>query len=189
MGEESPCQTRACQWSDWQKSSTCSATCGEGKASFMRTCEKEGKCEGLATSTRTCIEKQCPGWQPWSEWGECSTTCGSGLKMKTRTCNGQLHYDCRGSLEQKVSCNLGPCSNGMFPSAPSSIFGTNTGYGTNAGYGKNTGYGLNTGYGANTGYGFNNGGNNLNFFGGNSGNDPLDPRDNTNPFNQFFGLG
>merc|ERR1712176_980613 len=140
--EEANCVTRACQWSDWKRSSACSAPCGEGRATFSRSCEQEGKCEGLATSTRTCIDAQCPGWQPWSEWGECSVTCGSGRKTKTRTCNGQLHYDCRGSLEQVMACNGGAC-----------------GYGNN-----NLGY--NTG-----GY---------NFFGGNTGGDVMDSRDNTN---------
>ncbi|CAG5095168.1 Oidioi.mRNA.OKI2018_I69.XSR.g14062.t1.cds [Oikopleura dioica] len=178
--EEAPCETRPCQWSDWQQSSACSATCGEGQASFIRSCEKEGQCEGLATATRTCIEAQCPGWQPWSEWGECSVTCGSGRKTKTRTCNGRLHYDCRGSLEQVMQCNEGPCNNGMFPNANS---GWNQNYNM---FGQsNTGY--NNGY---NGYNNqNNGWSNANFFGGNTGGDVMDSGDNTNPWNQFFGLG
>jgi len=175
--EETTCVTRACQWSDWKRSSACSATCGEGRATFSRSCELEGKCEGLATSTRTCIDAQCPGWQPWSEWGECSVTCGSGRKTKTRTCNGQLHFDCRGSLEQVMACNAGACANGMFPSAPSS-FGSQYGTGSS----QNYGYGNN-----NNNLGYNSGG--YNFFGGNSGGDVMDSRDNSNVWSQFFGLG
>ena len=57
-----------CVWNDWVIGD-CSVTCGEGVRTNTRT-QKEAaqfggdECEGLASSTESCYDQDCPGIEP-----------------------------------------------------------------------------------------------------------------------------
>ena len=57
-----------CVWNDWVIG-VCSVTCGEGIRTNTRT-QKEAaqfggdECEGLASSTESCYDQDCPGIEP-----------------------------------------------------------------------------------------------------------------------------
>jgi len=174
--ESAKCIISTCQWSDWLPSSPCSASCGQGTATFSRACPIPGQCPGADRKTDTCSQALCPGFQNWGEWSECSATCGSGTTRRTRECNGTINIDCRGSVDQRKPCSKPACPNqyGQQPNPYGSQYGmsgysnqnvlqkllgnnyqqpnygqtTNTG---NTGFGTNNAFGSNTGYVANTG--------------------------------------
>merc|ERR1711972_758264 len=105
------CVISTCQWSDWLPSSPCSASCGQGTATFSRACPIPGQCPGADRKTDKCSQALCPGFQNWGEWSECSATCGSGTTRRTRECNGTINIDCRGSVDQRKPCSKPACPN------------------------------------------------------------------------------
>ncbi|CAB4026763.1 Hypothetical predicted protein, partial [Paramuricea clavata] len=105
-------------WSD------CSATCGGGVQSRMRTCTNPtpqfmgNDCQGVLVETKMCNVQLCPvpgGFTSWSIWGKCSTSCGTGIEQRTRSCtnpkpqHGGMGCELLGpSLEMK-NCTLKEC--------------------------------------------------------------------------------
>ncbi|ETN82655.1 thrombospondin type 1 domain protein [Necator americanus] len=85
--DQSTCPTRACPtWSDWEDWSECSATCGQGNQSRMRTCENGSGCPGSNREIRFCQLTSCPYWDEWMGWSGCSVTCGIGVCERRRRC-------------------------------------------------------------------------------------------------------
>merc|ERR1711972_1041471 len=109
--ESAKCVISTCQWSDWLPRSSCSASCGQGTATFPRACPIPGQCPGADRKTDKCSQALCPGFQNWGEWSECSATCGSGTTRRTRECNGTINIDCRGSVDQRKPCSKPACPN------------------------------------------------------------------------------
>ncbi|XP_070202612.1 A disintegrin and metalloproteinase with thrombospondin motifs adt-2-like [Littorina saxatilis] len=99
-------------WGDWLDWTACSATCGQGRASRQRTCDRDN-CECVTSKddsalqenqtvrcASTCCSQDVAGVtiQPsakeaWSSWSTCSVTCGPGMRSRSRTCNtGDVLY-------------------------------------------------------------------------------------------------
>ncbi|KAM7440987.1 hypothetical protein ABFA07_009879 [Porites harrisoni] len=124
--ETKTCETRACpvdgDWSNWNKWTACSKTCGEGTQIRIRTCDDPkplhgGKqCEGAAQEARVCNTRKCPvngQWSGWKPWSGCTRSCGSGIQTRARTCTNPspAHggQDCVGLGDETRPCNNKPC--------------------------------------------------------------------------------
>ena len=97
--EARDCLTNLCpvdcemsRWGDW---SSCSASCGTGQRSRVRTVIREAanwgnKCPTNREEVEPCEEAECRvdgGWSGWSRWGYCSESCGTGTRSRSRTCS------------------------------------------------------------------------------------------------------
>ncbi|XP_035694556.1 uncharacterized protein LOC118428567 [Branchiostoma floridae] len=90
-------------WEEWQSWGDCSATCGGGMKTRMRTCndQYDGKsCVGKSTENRACAETPCPVWSEWSSWTKCQR-CGRS-RTRTRTCPSP--GKCHGAPDERSSC-------------------------------------------------------------------------------------
>ena len=122
------CNTHSCNlvdggWSDFGSWTECSATCGGGIKTRIRTCtnpapENGGAdCVGDSVKTQECNTHSCNlvdgGWSDFGSWTECSATCGGGIRTRIRTCtNSAPEYggaDCQGSNIETQPCNIDPC--------------------------------------------------------------------------------
>ncbi|KAL3870898.1 hypothetical protein ACJMK2_038929 [Sinanodonta woodiana] len=109
-------------WSSWSTWSMCSASCGLGLESRIRTCSNPypsnggDPCPGNATQQTSCFLRSCPdhgGWSGWQAWGSCSSRCGVGLMKRYRQCNNPPpslygHY-CIGDPYEYEFCNGTVC--------------------------------------------------------------------------------
>jgi len=109
-----------CKWSDWERWTSCTRTCGNGTSMRDRKMKVEPKnggtpCDGGAHETQPCNTDPCPvncHWDEWGNWTECSQTCGSGIRSRTRKPldnpkNGGT--DCPGHSTQQEDCNTQVC--------------------------------------------------------------------------------
>ncbi|XP_039248576.2 thrombospondin-1-like [Styela clava] len=92
---DKPCPIHG-KWSPWSKYGPCTASCGRGQKTRVRSCnnpapEHGGEyCEGDSSEVRDCKGDPCPidgGWGPYTPFSRCSATCGGGFKKRTRECN------------------------------------------------------------------------------------------------------
>ena len=115
--EERVCNTKPCsQWSAWSNWTTCSATCGTGIQSRVRSCNQASasifkmSCRGEFSQVRVCHEAECAGpdgWTEWTDWTPCfSLSSCNGVQTRRRTClrraYGQL--GCSGNEHEIRNC-------------------------------------------------------------------------------------
>jgi hypothetical protein len=91
-----PCKKVDCKWSDWDRWSDCSRTCGGGQKRRNRNiaaaprfggtpCVAEDKSEVGACNTVSCEGACTDGkWSEWTTWGICSTSCDAGYQSRSR---------------------------------------------------------------------------------------------------------
>jgi len=109
-----------CEWIPWSTWEPCSATCGGGTRSRVRTVAVPAihggkECEGSDKEEESCNEQPCAidcEWNEWKEWGACSLTCGpGGVQTRTRTkkveeANGG---NCSGDYDDYRGCSPPDC--------------------------------------------------------------------------------
>ncbi|XP_070194155.1 SCO-spondin-like isoform X2 [Littorina saxatilis] len=85
-------------WGGWGFWSSCSASCGGGSQTRIRSCNNPPPANGGATcspansnrETQSCAQTTCPihgNWGFWGTWSSCSATCGGGSQSRIRFCN------------------------------------------------------------------------------------------------------
>ena len=114
-----------CELSNWNKWSTCSKSCGEGKEIRRRTVITEAsnggrQCEKGRMQDRPCEILPCPvavncKLSNWNKWSTCSKTCGEGKQTRRRTVIPEASGRCRcgrqcrnGRVEDRP-CEILPC--------------------------------------------------------------------------------
>ncbi|XP_076070514.1 cell surface hyaluronidase CEMIP2-like isoform X1 [Mytilus galloprovincialis] len=106
-------------WSSWSAFKECSVTCGGGKQSQYRSCNKPATanggtdCVGDGVNSVSCNEHPCPvngKFSDWEQWSSCIVNSGcQGYRERERSCNtpapqhGGIH--CTGSVEEQEACN------------------------------------------------------------------------------------
>nr|XP_022328846.1 hemicentin-1-like isoform X1 [Crassostrea virginica] len=109
-------------WSGWHTWGRCSAGCGSGDQTRIRSCNNPQpayggrSCPGSEKETQSCVMQPCPvngGWTDWAAWHSCSHTCGDGTSIRTRTCSNPVPqhggHPCQGHSDDSKACNNGPC--------------------------------------------------------------------------------
>ncbi|XP_054724738.1 adhesion G-protein coupled receptor G6-like [Uloborus diversus] len=94
-------------WTSWSilSDSDCSAPCGGGEETKVRTCTNPkpqnggADCEGPDKISVPCNDESCDDKMAnseWEEWSPCSTTCGKGKRERVKKCvNGDENgYQC-----------------------------------------------------------------------------------------------
>ncbi|TSK42108.1 Semaphorin-5B [Bagarius yarrelli] len=101
--EDSVCPVPV-SWAQWTSWSTCTAVCGGGFQSRLRTCEKGNSCLGCPQEYRTCNLEACPEvrrFTPWSSWYTVNVTMG-GVRQEQR-----VRHTCRAPLADTHLLQLG----------------------------------------------------------------------------------
>ncbi|XP_031440876.1 semaphorin-5B isoform X1 [Clupea harengus] len=91
-------------WSSWGSWTKCSAECGGGVHSRVRTCENGNSCPGCALEYKACNLDACPEVRrntPWTPWMPVNVTQG-GARQEQR-----LRYTCRAQLADPHELQLG----------------------------------------------------------------------------------
>ncbi|WAR29734.1 HMCN1-like protein, partial [Mya arenaria] len=109
-------------WGSWSAYGACAVTCGSGKKTRHRSCDKPAPahgghtCSGSSTSDTTCLLGDCPvdgHWGSWSSYGACTVTCGTGKKARHRSCDSPAPahggQSCSGSSTSDTTCSLAAC--------------------------------------------------------------------------------
>ena len=118
--ENESCNDWKCPyWAEWAPWSQCSASCGAGERTRVRSCEAQQTeggeagpelCEGPDTERKACDAGPCPAWTPWTPWTSCSATCGGGARSRIRECRKGRNYDeCEGESEETETCSEDKC--------------------------------------------------------------------------------
>mmetsp|Transcript_126555 Transcript_126555/g.300570 ORF Transcript_126555/g.300570 Transcript_126555/m.300570 type:complete len:1475 (-) Transcript_126555:127-4551(-) len=116
---EHPCPVD-CQWSSWNKFSSCSKSCDGGTMSRTRVkspAESNGgrPCTGDGDDSSFCNTQGCPRdcqWSEWTKWTACSKNCGGGKIKRFRDVSVPRKNGgeaCEGSSEQEADCNMMEC--------------------------------------------------------------------------------
>ncbi|XP_060723445.1 semaphorin-5B isoform X1 [Tachysurus vachellii] len=101
--EDSVCPVPV-SWAQWTSWSTCTAMCGGGFQSRVRTCENGNSCPGCPQEYRTCNLEACPEvrrYTPWSSWYPVNVTVG-GVRQEQR-----VRHTCRAPLADTHLLQLG----------------------------------------------------------------------------------
>ncbi|XP_028932208.1 semaphorin-5B [Ornithorhynchus anatinus] len=101
--ENSPCPVPVF-WASWGPWGQCSAHCGGGVHSRLRTCENGNSCPGCALEYRPCSPEPCPEVRrntPWTPWMPTNGTRG-GARLEQR-----FRYTCRAPLPDPRGLQLG----------------------------------------------------------------------------------
>lgn len=126
--ETKPCETQHCPvhggYSQWSAYGPCTATCGDGEKSRVRTCTSPApahggrKCDylGDAEEKVKCNLRPCPIDGQYTNWGSftrCTKTCGGGQQTRVRLCsNPRPQFGgkrCVGPFIEVEDCNTDPC--------------------------------------------------------------------------------
>lgn len=126
--ETKKCMEQACPvhggYSQWSAYGPCTATCGYGEKSRLRTCTLPAPANGGRTCDYLgdaeqkvkCHIKPCPidgGYTPYGDFTKCTKSCGGGHKTRIRICaNPAPMYGgkaCVGSFIDVEACNTDPC--------------------------------------------------------------------------------
>ncbi|MFH4974573.1 hypothetical protein AB6A40_001282 [Gnathostoma spinigerum] len=112
-----------CQWTEWLPWGDCTRSCGGGRRSRERKCERPGdplrsgdcSCPGAAREENDCNMQACPPqceWTEWCPWSTCSADpCHPDLVSRTRQCVGEIGCNCYGIAEETRQCTVeGPCT-------------------------------------------------------------------------------
>ncbi|PAA51756.1 hypothetical protein BOX15_Mlig021174g1 [Macrostomum lignano] len=122
-----------CQWSAWQPWATCSATCGGGLQTRLRTIHKPAVADGAPcqasgfTDTQACNLDPCPGcsWSSWSQWSNCTGSATSDIGVRER--RRQPIGSCKEADRDLQPCQLRPaqskCKPGQLHSACHNVTG------------------------------------------------------------------
>ncbi|CAK8671655.1 unnamed protein product [Clavelina lepadiformis] len=111
----SQCCPIDCVWDNWEKWSSCSATCGKASRTRKRWKKTVADCGGKACSggkveEEACRLSCCPvdcKWSEWSKWSSCDKKCGKGTRTRRRhetqfnECGGN---QCKGPRLETDSC-------------------------------------------------------------------------------------
>ncbi|XP_052793992.1 SCO-spondin-like [Mya arenaria] len=109
------------EWSPWSLWGLCSAKCGKGFQSRVRTCTNPKPqfggppCEGFAEERRDCDDslycKIDGAWGSWLHWEKCDAKCGLGMKRRFRMCDSPMPQNggapCFGYDAEELSCDTG----------------------------------------------------------------------------------
>jgi len=122
--ENKTCNTHGCPvncaWGDWSGWTACTATCGNGTTSRVRS-EKTREafgglpCNGSARAEKACNTEACPVdcvWGLWGSWTHCTKTCGGGKSTRSRAKVKEAMdggHDCIGEGHLERDCNAQPC--------------------------------------------------------------------------------
>jgi hypothetical protein len=120
---EESCNTQPCAvdctYSSWTWTGDCTALCGGGKRTRVRTVSKEaahgGKVCDMLSATVSCNEQACAVdcvFTEWSQYSRCTHSCGTGTHKRVRTItrvaeNGGV--SCPTVLEEEDNCNTDAC--------------------------------------------------------------------------------
>jgi len=126
--EEKPCMEQPCPqhggYSQWGAFGPCTATCGDGQKSRVRTCTQPAPAHGGRTcdylgdaeENVKCHLRHCPidgGYSAWGPFAPCSKTCGTGIKTRLRMCTNPSPQHggkyCMGTPAEVEQCNTDPC--------------------------------------------------------------------------------
>ncbi|MFT7807873.1 semaphorin-5B-like [Arapaima gigas] len=91
-------------WSPWGSWTKCSAECGGGVHSRVRSCENGNSCPGCALEYKACNLESCPEVRrntPWTPWMPVNVTQG-GARQEQR-----VRYTCRAPLPDPHELQLG----------------------------------------------------------------------------------
>ncbi|XP_062384183.1 semaphorin-5B [Sardina pilchardus] len=94
----------AVSWTAWNSWSKCSAACGGGVHSRVRSCENGNNCPGCPLEYKACNLEACPEVRrntPWSPWLPVNVTAG-GARQEQR-----WRYTCRSFLPNPHELQLG----------------------------------------------------------------------------------
>ncbi|XP_019898051.2 semaphorin-5B isoform X3 [Esox lucius] len=101
--DKSPCPLPVV-WTSWGSWAKCSAECGGGVHSRVRTCENGNTCPGCALEYKACNLEACPEVRrntPWTPWMPVNVT-QDGARQEQRT-----RYTCRALLPDPHQLQLG----------------------------------------------------------------------------------
>jgi len=111
-----------CVMSDWGEWTTCTAACGGGTQTRMRSVLTQAAHGGEPCPEETSVSNQCNmqscdavacRLSDWSDWSTCSRGCGGGLKLRERRLVGDGTCDEEDTPEehrrQYLSCNTKAC--------------------------------------------------------------------------------
>eukprot|EP00927_Polykrikos_kofoidii_P085848 TRINITY_DN9436_c0_g1_i1.p1 TRINITY_DN9436_c0_g1~~TRINITY_DN9436_c0_g1_i1.p1 ORF type:complete len:1539 (+),score=133.59 TRINITY_DN9436_c0_g1_i1:107-4723(+) len=111
-----------CKLSAWSEWTACSALCGRGSATRVRSILRNRKavargCRAPLKEITPCNEQDCKpddcAWSGWHDWGACSMTCGGGSRQRSQTVSaapakgGKLCDPLPKS--ESAACNTEPC--------------------------------------------------------------------------------
>jgi len=109
-----------CELSSWSPFSFCSAVCGEGKStrlrSVLRPATGNGKrCDSVMKEEKTCGNVPCPVHcraSNWEAWSKCDSQCGGGQQQRMRKIEAYAKHGGRscGMLEETRACSTQPCA-------------------------------------------------------------------------------
>jgi len=111
--------TQDCGVSDWTPSD-CSATCGGGTQTLVRSVTVLPNGDGMACPPlqmeRMCSDKRCPvdcELAMWSGWSSCTAECGGGVTERVRAVEVQEAYGGKSCGETTATdqCNIQSCDN------------------------------------------------------------------------------
>ncbi|XP_062853202.1 semaphorin-5B [Trichomycterus rosablanca] len=101
--EDLPCPVPV-SWAQWGSWSKCSAACGGGFQSRLRSCQDGNSCSGCPEEYRVCNLEVCPEvrrYTPWSPWYPVNVTAG-GVRQEQR-----VRHTCRAALAETHQLQLG----------------------------------------------------------------------------------
>jgi hypothetical protein len=122
--EKLPCNRLSCavdclvsQWEEW---ADCTASCGGGSKTRLRSVERPQAHEGqpcpTLIQTAACNTNACPVdcvLSTWSDWAACSVECGGGTRHRTRStitpAGGAEGGELCGHKMEYMSCNQADC--------------------------------------------------------------------------------